>query len=38
MGDMKNAHRILVGILKEGSHSEDKGIHGRVMLEWILRK
>jgi hypothetical protein len=37
-GGTRNAYRILDGNLKERDHSEDLGVDGRTILEWILRK
>jgi len=38
VGDIKTAYKILFGKLKVWDHSEDIGIDGRIILEWILRK
>jgi hypothetical protein len=38
MGETRNPYNILVGNLKGREHSEDLGIDGRIILEWILRK
>jgi hypothetical protein len=38
MGGMRNAFGILVGKLKERDHSEDLGVDGKLILEWILGK
>jgi hypothetical protein len=37
MGEI-NAYKILVGYLKGRDHSEDLGVDGRIILQWILRK
>jgi hypothetical protein len=37
-GKMRNAYNILVGDLKGRDHVEILGIHGRIILEWILGK
>jgi hypothetical protein len=37
LGDMINVYKILVG-KPVGVHSEDLGIGGKVILEWILVK
>jgi len=36
--EMKNAHKILVGRLEGKDHSEDLGVDGSIMLDWILWK
>jgi hypothetical protein len=38
MGEMRNRCKIFVGNLKEICHSEDLGVSGRIILEWILGK
>jgi hypothetical protein len=38
VGVVKNAHKIFVGNLNEGDHSEDLGIDGRIICEYILGK
>jgi hypothetical protein len=38
MGEMRSVYRILVGIPEWKNHSEDIGVDGKVMLEWILGK
>jgi len=38
MGKMKNAYKILIGKPEVKKHSEDLGVDGKVMLEWILGK
>jgi hypothetical protein len=35
MEDMRNAYSVLVGNLKGRDHSEDVGVDGRMILEWI---
>jgi hypothetical protein len=37
-GRVKNAYSILVENLKERDHSEDLGVDGNIILEWILGK
>jgi hypothetical protein len=37
-GDMRNAYRILVGSMKGIYVSEDLGVDGKIILEWILGK
>jgi hypothetical protein len=37
IGDMKNAYKILVGVLKERYHIRDLGIN-EMILKWILQK
>jgi hypothetical protein len=38
MGKIRNAYSILVGNPEGRNHSEDVGIHGRIILEWTLVK
>jgi hypothetical protein len=38
MGEGRNAHRVLVGKLRERDHWEDLGIGGKLILKWILKK
>jgi hypothetical protein len=38
MERMRNTYKILVGKPKGRDHSEDLGIDGRIILEWILLK
>jgi hypothetical protein len=38
MGEMRNSYKIFVENLRGRDHSEDLGIGGRVILEWILGK
>jgi hypothetical protein len=38
MGEIRNAYKVLVENLKGRDHSEDVGIDGRIILEWILVK
>jgi len=38
MGQMRNAYKIFVEILKSTDHAEDLGVDGRIILEWILVK
>jgi hypothetical protein len=35
MVEMRNGYKILVGKLKGRDHSEDLGVDGRIILEWI---
>ena len=37
MGEMRSAHRGLVGNLMERIHLEDLGVNGRIILKWIFR-
>jgi hypothetical protein len=37
-GEMKNAYSILFWNLKGGDNSEDVGVDGNLILEWILGK
>jgi hypothetical protein len=32
------AYKILIAYLKGRDHSEDLGVGGRILLEWILEK
>jgi hypothetical protein len=38
MEEMRNAYKILVGELERKRHSEDVGLDGKIILEWILGK
>jgi hypothetical protein len=38
MGEIRNAYNILVQNLKGRGHLEDRGIGGRIILEWIIGK
>jgi hypothetical protein len=38
MGEMINTHKVLVGKLKEGEHSENLGVDGKIILECVLEK
>jgi hypothetical protein len=38
MGEMRNAYNIFVENLKGRDHSEDIGVDGTMILEWILGK
>jgi hypothetical protein len=38
MGKSRDADRVLVGNLREGGHLENSGVHGRIILKWILEK
>jgi hypothetical protein len=38
MGEMRNAYKLMVGNLKGRDHSEDLGVVGKIILEWILGK
>jgi hypothetical protein len=35
MGEMRNLYKIWYENLKGRDHSEDRGIDGRIILEWI---
>jgi hypothetical protein len=35
MGQMINAYKIIAQNLKGRDHSEDQGVDGRIILEWI---
>jgi hypothetical protein len=37
MGELRNAHKILVGE-SEGDHLKNLDVDGRIILEWILEK
>jgi hypothetical protein len=37
-GEMRNAYESLFGEPEGKRHSEDLGVDGRIMLEWILGK
>jgi hypothetical protein len=38
MGESRNAHRVLVGKLREKDHWKDLGIGGKLILKWIFKK
>jgi len=38
MRQMNNAYKILVGKSKGKDHSEDPGVGGKIILEWMLGK
>jgi hypothetical protein len=38
MGDMRNAQKVWPEDLKIRDHSEDLGVDGKIILEWILGK
>jgi hypothetical protein len=38
MGEVRNAHNILVGNMKGRDYVEDLSIDGRIILEWVFRK
>jgi hypothetical protein len=37
-GKYEDAHKILVGKPEGKNHSEDLGVDGKTLLEWILGK
>jgi hypothetical protein len=38
MGDRRDVHRVLVGILGERDNFGDPGLDGRIILRWMFRK
>jgi hypothetical protein len=38
MGEMRNAYKSLVEDINGKEHSEELGVDGRIILEWILGK
>jgi hypothetical protein len=38
MVKMRNTYKILVGKPEERDHSEDRGVDGNTIFEWILGK
>jgi hypothetical protein len=38
MGQMRNAYSILVGKPEWKNHSEDLGVNGKLISEWIFAK
>jgi hypothetical protein len=38
MGEMRNSYKILLEILKVRNHSDDLGVDGGIVLEWIVEK
>jgi hypothetical protein len=37
-GEMRNAYKVWLGILKGGDRLEDLGVYGRIILKCILEK
>jgi hypothetical protein len=37
MVERRVAYRVLVGNLRERDHSEDPGVDGRLLFEWIVK-
>jgi hypothetical protein len=37
MGEMRNAHKIPVGIPEVKNHSEDLDMDGKIQLKWIIK-
>jgi len=38
MGEMRNAYKIFVGKPEGKTHSENLGIDGKILLDWILEE
>jgi hypothetical protein len=38
MGEMRNSYKVLVVNMKEIDHSEELGVDGKIILEYILGK
>jgi hypothetical protein len=38
MGEMKNAHKILIGKPERKNHSEDQGVDGRIILKCTVKE
>jgi hypothetical protein len=38
MREVRNAYTISVGNLKGKDHTEELGVDGKIILEWILEK
>jgi hypothetical protein len=38
MGEMRNTYEVFVGKLKGKEQSENLGVDGKIILEWILGK
>jgi hypothetical protein len=38
IGEMINAYSLLMEHLKGRDHTEDLGVNGRIILDWILGK
>lgn len=36
-GEKINSYNVLVGELKEGDHSEELGVGGMIILNWIFK-
>jgi hypothetical protein len=38
MGEKRGVYRVLLGTLRERDHSEDLGVDGSKIIDWILKK
>jgi hypothetical protein len=38
MEEMKGFYRVLVGNVKKTDHLEGRGVDGRIILKWVLKK
>ena len=37
MVERRGAYRVLVGNLRERDHSEDRGVNGRTLFQWVVK-